>query len=141
VPAQRQEALPERRQALPEQGQSGTLRVPVQAHSWEKKLNDRVQFSITDADGSEKTWSLSGVDRASRALCRPILSCGVVVALIVVPIVCVVAHGSLQEKIICGLGSAVVGGFVWIGTQAKRWLKDWRQKRRDKVSADDAGRG
>lgn len=134
VPAQRQESLPE-------QGLSGPPRVPVQAHSRENDLNDRVQFSVTDVDGSAKTWSFSGVDRASRALCRPILSCGVVVALIVVPIVCVLAHSSLQEKVICGLGSAVVGGFVWIGTQVKGWLSDWRQKRRDKASAGDAGRG
>jgi hypothetical protein len=67
VPVQRQEALPERSPTLPEEGRSGGLRVSPQARSGEHGENDRVQFSVTDADGREKVWALSGVDRASRA--------------------------------------------------------------------------
>jgi hypothetical protein len=115
--------------------------VPAQAPSWENDHNDRVQFSITDADGREKTWSFSGVDRTSRALCRLILSCGLVVALIVVPAAGILAVSSVRDKVICGLASAVVGGFVWIGARAKHRLKNWRQIRRNKASAVDAGRG
>jgi hypothetical protein len=115
--------------------------VPAQAPSWENDRNDRVQFSITDADGREKTWSFSGVDRTSRALCRLILSCGLVVALIVVPVACILAVSSVRDKVICGLASAVVGGFVWIGARAKHRLKSWWQIRRNKASAVDAGRG
>jgi hypothetical protein len=115
--------------------------VPAQAPSCEDDLNDRVQFSITDADGRKKTWSFSGVDRASRALCRPILSCGLVVALIVVSIAGVLAISSVRDKVICGLASAVVAGCVWIGARAKHRLKSWRQVRRNKASAVDAGRG
>jgi hypothetical protein len=142
VPVPREETLPERGSALPEDGQSGILRVPAQAPSWENDQDDCVQFSIiTDVDGRKKTWSFSGVDRASKALCRPILSCGLVVAFIVVPIACVLALSSVRDRVICGLASAVVGGFVWIGARAKRRLKTWLQRRRHKASAVDAGRG
>lgn len=141
VPVQRQEALPEHWSALPEESRSVRLRVPAQARSWENDQNDRVQFSITDADGRQRTWSFSGVDRASRALCRPILSCGVIVVLIVIAIVGILAHSSMQEKVICGLGSAVVAGFVWAGTQVKLWLKRRWGKRRGKASGGDVARG
>jgi hypothetical protein len=133
--------MPERGPAPPEDGQSGIPRVPAQAPSWENDRDDRVQFSITDADGREKTWSFSGVDRASRALCRPILSCGLVVALVVVPVACILALSSARDKVICALASAVVGGFVWLGARVKHRLKSWRQIRRNKASGVDAGRG
>jgi hypothetical protein len=133
--------MPERRPALPEESQSRRPRVPAQAPSWENDAEDLVELSFTDGEGRKRTWSFRGVDRASRALCRPILSCGLVVALILVAAVCILAHSSTQEKVICGLGSAVVTGLVWIGSQAKRWAKSRWQERRDKVPAKDEGRG
>jgi hypothetical protein len=143
VPAQRQEARPEQWSPLPGEGQPVRLRVPAQAHWREKDQDDRAQLSIyTDADGRQKTYSVSGIDRASKALCRPILSCGLVVALIVVPIACIAAQGPTQGKLIWGsLMSLVTAGFVWAGAQAKRRLNHWRQKRRDKAPADGAGHG
>jgi hypothetical protein len=138
VPAPRQEALPERRPALPED-QSGRPQVPAQAASRGNNADDLVELSFTDGDGRKKTWSFKGVDRASKALCRPILSCGLVVASIVVPIACVLAHTSMRDKVLCGLGSVVVSGGVWLGSQVKRWLKDRWRKHHDKAPTDDAG--
>jgi hypothetical protein len=115
--------------------------VPAQAHSWENGENDRVRFSITDADGYQKTWELSGVDRASRALCRPILSCGLVVALIVVPIVAILAHGAMLDRVICGVAGLVVAGLVGLGAQVKRKLGSRRRQRRSRALAGDADRG
>jgi len=116
------------------------LRVPVQASSQENDQGDRVQLSVTDADGRQQTWSFTGVDRASRALCRPILSCGLVVALIVVPVIAILVQSSMLNKAICGLVGVVVAGLVGIGARAKRWLEGRPRNRRGKTAAA-AGRG
>jgi hypothetical protein len=141
VPVQRREALPEQWPALPEESRPVRLGVPVQANSRGNDQGDRVAFSITDADGRQKTWSFSGVDRVGRALCRLILSCGLVVALIIVPAIAILAHNSMLDKVICGLGGVLMAGLVGIGAWARRWLEGRSRNRRDKTSAADAGRG
>ncbi len=107
-----------------------------------------MEFSIIDANGRQKIWSFSGVDRAIKALNRSILSCGLAVALTIgslAAVIYVLAQHSTQEKVIYGLVSAAATGGVWIGSKAKRWLKGQvkrqRRKRRGKAVADHAGRG
>jgi hypothetical protein len=149
VPSQRQEAPPERWSAEPEEGRSIELRVPAQAHWREKDHDDGVQLSIyTDADGQRKTYSVSGIDRASNALNGLILRLGLAVALIFgspAAFIYILAQHSTREKVIYGLVSAAVSGGVWIGSRAVRWLKGpvkrRRRQRRSKASADSAGHG
>lgn len=101
-----------------------------------------MQFSITtDADGLQKTWSFSGVKLLTKALCRPILCCGLVVALIAVPAIAILAHSSMLDKAICGLGGIVLAALVGIGARAKHWLEGRSRNRRDKAPPADAGGG
>lgn len=142
MPAQLREERQEQWPALPEECRPAILRLPVQARPGGNDQSDRVEFSIiTDSDGRYRTWSFYGVDRASRAISRPILSCGLVVALIVVAAIAVLAHTSMLDKVICGMGGVVVAGLVAIGARAKQWLKGRSHDRRDKASSADASRG
>jgi hypothetical protein len=140
-PAQRREVLQEQWPALREETQPVRLGAPIWASSREGNQSDRVEFSITDADGRKKTWSFDGIKQVGGVLCGSILSCGLVVALIVVALIAVLAHSGMLDKVICGLGGVVVAGLVAIGARAKQWLKGRSRDRRDKASAADAGRG
>lgn len=100
-----------------------------------------MQFSITDADGRQTTWAFTGVGRVSKELCRVILSCGLVVALIVGPVILVLAHNSVRDKVVSALGGLVVAVLLGIGAKARRWLRGRSRKRLDKAPAGDADRG
>lgn len=140
-PVQRREALPGQLPALPKEDQPVRLPAPVLASSRGNDQRDQVQLSITDADGRQTTWAFIGVERLAKALRSLILSCGIVVALIVVPAIAILAHTSMLDKVICSVGGVLVGGLIGIGTWAKRWLAGRSRRRSDKASAADAGHG
>jgi hypothetical protein len=96
-----------------------------------------VQLRSTDVDGREKSWSVTGLDQVSNALCRLILCCG----LASIPIACILVHSSIQDKVICSLLGPVVGALVWIVSQARQRLKQQREQGNDQTPTDDADPG
>lgn len=138
VPAPKAEELPRLASAAPENDNPGRRQKPVQGMAGRNDLTDCVQFRIKkSSDGLEKTYSLSGYNGVSKAICRLIPGCGVTAALIFVAIACVALHSSTLDKVICGLGGTGVGGLLWIGYRVRIWLDERPRKRRDKTVLPD----
>jgi hypothetical protein len=143
VPAQ-----PETQPALLLEVKPGSLQVPAQALSTENAPEDVLQVRFKGNDG-EKSLSIVGLSRLIKEICRPILSCGLVLGLTAVSIVSViyllVPTGSARDKALGGLGIAVTTVCIWLGIWAKRHvgqqIRRWTRERRDKAATDDADRG
>jgi hypothetical protein len=135
VPVPRKEARPEQRPTPWQENQP--VRQPTPAQEPPSRVKPDVQLRSTDVDGREKSWSVTGLDQVSNALCRIILCCG----LACIPIACVLVHSSIQDKVICGLLGPVVGAFVWIVSQARQRLKQQRDQGNDQTPTDDADPG
>ena len=143
VPAQ-----PKKGPALPPEVTPGSQQVPAQALSTENAADDVLKVRFKD-DGGEKSLSVEGLSHLIKELCRPILSCGLVLGLTAVAIVAViyllVPTGSARDKAFGGLGIAVTTGCIFLGIWAKRhaWrqIKRWMRRRRDQAATDGADRG
>jgi hypothetical protein len=143
---------PEQPSARPGQAAVPQLNSPASAEEGQQSAgqprqlpvkNDRADelvVSHVDAQGHTESWAVAGLGHVCRELCRVVLSFGLVVALIIVAVFCIVAHDSMLDKVLCGLGGTAVGGVVWLFTRAGRWLKRKAagrlRKHRDKASAD-----
>jgi hypothetical protein len=98
--------------------------------------------------GGEKTLSVTGHRSLIKGLCRPILSCGLVLILATVSVVAVICllmpSVSGREKAIGALVGGVVTISVWISVQTKRLgprFKRWLQKRGSEAPINDADSG
>ena len=117
--------------------------------AWHKHdTKDLLKVSYTDTGTGRKSWSVIGLHQFVRSLCRLVLTLAVFVALIIaVPaaVIYMLALNSTQVKVLCGLGSAVAAGGVWLGSRVARWsrqqAKRWWQERGGKTPGSDAGRG
>jgi hypothetical protein len=135
VPVPRKEARPEQRPTSPAENQSARQRRPAQGPPSRPKPD--VQIRLTGADGQEKSLSLTGLGQVSNALCPIILCFG----LACLPIACILVHISIQDKVICGVLSPVVGALVWGVSQALQRLKQQRDQGNDEMSTDDTDPG
>jgi hypothetical protein len=135
VPVPRKETRPEQRPIPSEENQSA--RQPTPAQEPPSRAKPDVQLRSTDVDGREKSWSVTGLDQVSNALCRVILCCGFAS----IPIACVLVHSSIQDKVICALLGPVVGALIWIVSQARQRLKQQQEQGNEQTPTDDVDPG
>jgi hypothetical protein len=135
VPVPGGEARPEQGPTPSKKNQPARQRTPTQEPPNSAKPD--VQLRLTDGDGRETTWSLTGLAEVSYALCPMILCVG----LACLPIACILTHVSIQDKVICSVLGPVVGALVWIVSQARQRLKQQRDRSNDQTPTDDTGPG